>query len=191
MIQKVITWKKAYTRKVREADMAKMERDRKSKITPEDVIEFESSSLVRNTIKLLGQMLNGKNYEITQRRYSDVKGFIITQVFINNGHRVRVLANMNLQEFKDAEEKNNRYTITVFKHKEARSGPIRIKMDAKLYSWMKLFINKFRPVVTQDTSPTSKGFLTWNGKPFKKSGGISSASDAFWRRSGVKRSLWR
>ena len=82
---------------------------------------------------------------------------------------------MNLQEFKDADEKNNPYTITVFKHKEAHTGPIRVKMDAKLYSWMKLFINTFHPVVTQDTSPTFLGFLTWNGKPFKKSGGIRSA----------------
>eukprot|EP00794_Sanderia_malayensis_P013400 gene13400-14775_t len=179
------TWKSSYMKEVKIKDMAKMENDRRTKITPDHIVKFEQSSIVKETIKFLG-ILEEKDLEVTQHRFSSVRDLLITEIFIDNGHRAGVLANMTMGEYDNIESKKGHHTITVFKHKEARAGPIRVIMNDKLFGWVKIYIEKVRPTVTDDISSSSKVFLTWNGAPFINSGGISNASTALWKKAGME-----
>ena len=62
MESRVQTWKKGYTNKVKMADMAKMEHERRTRIKPEHILKFEASSAVLNTIKLIGLLSSGKRF---------------------------------------------------------------------------------------------------------------------------------
>ena len=176
------TWKSSYTKQVKIKDMAKMENDRRTKITPDHIVKFEKSKIVRDTVKFLG-LLQENDLEISQFRFSSARDLLITEIFTDNGHRAGVLANMTMEEFRNVESKKDHHTVTVFKHKEARAGPIRVIMNNKLFGWMKVYLEKIRPVVTDDTSSASKVFLTWNGTPFLNSGAISNAS---WKKAGME-----
>ena len=129
MESRVQTWKKGYMNKGKIADMAKMEHERRTRIKPEHILKFEASSTVINTIKLIGLLSSGKKIEITQGRFTTICDLIFTEVFIDNGH---CAANMTLEEYKNKEiNKDSRFVITVFKHKEAKAGPIRISVCEK------------------------------------------------------------
>ena len=144
MKSRVQTWKKGYTNKVKIADMAKKEHERRTRIKPEHILKFEASSAVVNTIKFIGLLSSRKKIELTQGRFTTIHDLIFTEVFTDNGHRAGVLANMTLEEYKNKEiNKNGRFVITVFKHKEAKAGPIRISICEKIFGWMKIYEEKF------------------------------------------------
>ena len=172
------TWKKAYVTKVKVADMAKMEKERRTKITPDHILKFEQSALVREIIKMFGRLGEGKRYEITQSHFTCARDFLMTEILIDNGHRAGVLANMTIEEFSNAETRKGRHTITVFKHKEARAGPIRVTLAPRLFEWLSIFVEKFCSVVTSDMSSTSTVFVTWSGETFTTSGGVTTACSA-------------
>ena len=84
-------------------------------------MKFEASSDVINTIKLIGFLRSGKKIEIKQGRFTTIRDLIFTEGFTDNGHCAGVLANMTLEEYKNKEiNKDSRFVITVFKHKEAK-----------------------------------------------------------------------
>ena len=131
-------------------------------------------------------MVQEKHLEITKHRFSSVRDLLITEIVVDNGHRPGVLANMTVGEYREVESNNGSHTITVFKHKEARAGPIIVTMNDKLFGWMKVYMKKIRAAVSKDMSSTAKVFLTWNGLPFTNSGGIGNALTALWKKPGKK-----
>ena len=157
---------------------------KKTKITLEDNLKFEPSATVTETIKKLGLVNENKKVDITAQidTSSNVRDLIISEIFINNGHRSGVLANMIMQEYNDSEEafEDVGRCNTVYKHKEARAGPIRVILSAKLHSWFDIYryVRLFRKAVTRDVSSRARAFLTWTENPFANSGAVSAASNA-------------
>ena len=183
---KVKVWKKSYVTQVKIASMAKMERERRTKIKPEHIVKFEQSSIVRDVIKMLGRLGEGRKCEVTQSRFTCVRDFLMTQILINNGHRAGVLANMMIAEYSNVEARDGKYAITVFKHKEARAGPMRVTLSSKLFEWLTIFVEKFRASVTSDVSSNAAVFVTWTGEKFANSGGVTNACSALWTKAGMK-----
>ena len=186
MIARVKTWRKSYIPQVKIAEKVKMERDRVSRIKPKDLLEFEATPLVRSIVKLLGLLSAGKKVEITQSCFTNTRDLILTEIYRVNAHRAGVLANMTLEEYENCELKNGKYFITVFKHKEAKAGPIRIIIKEKVFGWLKIYVEKVRPAVSNDSSNGACVTLTWTGGHFDNSGGISNAANALWKKAGMK-----
>ena len=186
----LVLWKSSFVKASRVATMQKMETERRTKITPDDILEFEASKVVRDTIKCTGFLSEGRKVKISQSIFSNVRDLLITEIFIDNGHRAGVLANMTLEEYENCEKLTSNdveYCITVYKHKEARAGPIRVMLSSKLHSWFQIYVKYCRVAVTKDMSPNAKVFLTWNGGTFEYSGGISQASNAIWKKAGMRK----
>ena len=64
-------------------------------------------------------------------------------------------------------------------------GPAAIPMSPETEYLVQVFINKLRPLVTDETSPTSKIFLKNDGAPFQK-GTIGGRVRAFVVKSGIR-----
>ena len=47
------TWKASFTKQVKIKEMAKMENDRRAKLTRDQIVQFEKSKVVRETVKFL------------------------------------------------------------------------------------------------------------------------------------------
>jgi len=63
---KLVTWKSSFAKDARIATKQKMEIQRKNKISPEDILAFEASSIVRSTIKQMNFAIEGKQVKATQ-----------------------------------------------------------------------------------------------------------------------------
>jgi len=187
MISRLQIWKGSFTKEKKISQMKKMEQERKSKITPDDINNFESSSLVREIVVEMGRLLEtDTNEPVNRTSFTNIRDLVMTEIFIDNAHRAGVLANMTLQEYETHEKLDGKVLITVFKHKRAQSGPIRVFLSEKLFSWLSIYVRKVRSAATNDTSPTATVFVTWNGKPFTATGGVSMACQALWTKAGMK-----
>ena len=180
------TWKSSYITQVKVASMAKMEKDRRSKVTPEHIVRFEQTFLVRETVKLFASLAEGKRAEITQSRFTNARDFLMTEILIDNGHRAGVLANMTMEEFRLVEKRQDQYVITVFKHKEARAGPVRVTMSPRLFEWLNMYVEHIRSSAVSNESGNFNVFVTWGGGRFANSGGVTNACSAFWKKAGME-----
>ena len=151
---------------------------------------MKALKVVRDSIKYISFLSDGRKVKISQSIFSNVRDLLITKIFIDNGHRADVLANMTLEEYENCEKLTSNdveYCITVYKHKEARAGPIRVMLSSKLHNWFQIYVKYCHVAVTKDMSPNAKVFLTWNGGTFEYSGGISQASNAIWKIAGMRK----
>ena len=112
---------------------------------------------------------------------------MILEIFIDNGLRAGVLANMTIEEFKNTENiGDDMRCITVFQRKQAEAGPIRVILSRKLYCWVIAYVQNLRKWVTNDNGKDAKVFLTWTGKSFQYSGDISAASNSLWKKANME-----
>ena len=82
------------------------------KVTPDQIVQSsESSVAVRNAIKFLGALNEGRKLEVTPSAFTVTKDLI--------------------------------FIFTVFRHKEGRTGLIRIKINVKLCGWIKILVEKY------------------------------------------------
>ena len=185
MKSRLPTWKASYKTQLKIATMKKLETERRTKILPQDILQFEKSPIVKEAIKILGQ--SDDKSRCTKTAFVLVRDFVITELFIDNAHRAGVLANMTLQEFNNTETfEKSRYRLTVFHHKEARAGPIRVILRQSLFGWLTTYVRNFRKWVADNDDGNGKVFVTFNGKSFEYSGDISAASNSFWQKAGMK-----
>ena len=183
---KLKMWSRSYVKESKIAAMSKMEQERKNKITPQDIRKFENSEIVCETITMLGYLDEGKKVKISRSFFTNVRDLLITEIFIDNGHRAGVLSNMTMKEYQSCETlSEGNYCITVYKHKQAKAGPIRVILGLKLHKWLSLYVTHLRSAVTNDCTPSANVFVTWNGQSFHCSGGISMASNALWKKAGM------
>ena len=123
----VTRWSSAYTGLVQEVAWEKMNRHRKTHITPEEIVKFENSSTIRNIITVLGQLWEGKNY--MKDIFTTGRDFVAVEIFINNGHCSAPIRNMTLLNYREAkfDPDDDQYSMTVMKHKGTRPhGPAEI-----------------------------------------------------------------
>ena len=93
---------------------------------------------------------------------------------------------MTMGEFESKETlKNGKCRMSVYRHKDERAGPIRVKISAKLYSYIKIYKDFVRPHISECKDEDSHVFLTWTGNHYDNSGGISNAVNAMWKKAGI------
>ena len=117
MKSKLVMWHAAYSKENKIAAMAQMEHKRQTKITTADIVEFETTKLVRDTIiNLVKLAIVPKNSTITRSFFTNGRNLLITDiVFINNGHRAGVLSNMTIKQYEYCKLlSSDCYCITVF-----------------------------------------------------------------------------
>ena len=56
------------------------------KVTPEDVVKFEQTFRFQQTVKMLTNLVEGKQLEITQSHFTSARDFLMTEIPIDNGH---------------------------------------------------------------------------------------------------------
>ena len=113
--------------------------------TPQQVKTFDTSDIAREAITLLGEY-EGKEGGISpsQPEYTAVRDYLLTVLCINNGSRSGTLSNMTLQEFNQATKEDDCFVL-VKKHKTfTKHGPVDVVFNASLYTYTKIFIEKFR-----------------------------------------------
>ena len=141
--------------------------------------------LLEALLRLWGKMTENE-VTVSRTLFTDIRDFLIIQIFIDNAHRAGVIANMTIKKFQDCEKVGGSYCITVFKHKRSQAGPIRVILSMKLYSWLVLYVTKVRTAAMNDNSAMAPVFVTWNGNKFACSGGVSVASYSLWKKAGMK-----
>ena len=161
--EKMIRWSTSYKRTTLKRKWEKMEEDRENLISPEKIQAFETSRAARDAVKLLGQLTEACEMEITMSHYTLIRDYLMVQVSVDNANRAGVLSNMTVEEFCRASKESNRYLVHVLNHKTFHAhGPAQIVLTQHLYNWIKIFIDKVRSKIA---SPNAKElFLTWNGK---------------------------
>lgn len=140
--------------------------DLANKKTPQDVSKFDLSEVARNAVKIIGNF-NDTNEEqiLTQAEYTNVRDYLMTILCINNGSRAGSLANMTLDEFKNASLEDDCYVVHVKKHKTFTThGPVNMVFSSTLYKYVELFISKMRNRLPDvDLASKHTVFLTWKG----------------------------
>ena len=61
----LVLWKSSFVKASRVATMQKMETERRTKITPDDILEFEAPKVVRDTIKCMDFLSEGRKVKIS------------------------------------------------------------------------------------------------------------------------------
>ena len=103
------------------------------------------------------------------------------------GTRPGPLKNATPHMFQKAtwDEKKRKLVMLVSSHKREEDGPAPIPMDLNMVFLMQVYIQKLRPLVTDDYSPNSKIFLKSDGAPYHK-GTIGRRVSAFIVKSGIR-----
>lgn len=151
-----------------------------SQLTKENLQEFEKSQCVKDVIKLDGAKL-------TLNEFTLVRDFLIVPLLSENGSRPGPLENATLQHFARAREhpRNHTWAFIVDKHKTMRhQGPPEFCMDARIYSYLKVYVKFIRSqfVATEDVTTT---FTTTEGTSFE-TGTTGKRATEFFKRADVR-----
>ena len=157
-------WARSYRKLSQDRFWEKRVEDLANKKTPEDIRKFDSSEVARTAVKTIGEF-NEQDQLLTQVEYTNVRDYLLTVICINNGSRSGSLANMTLEEFKQATLEEGCYVVRVKKHKTFTThGPVNVVLHLTLHKYVEIFISKMRnclPDTNLDTKETV--FLTWKG----------------------------
>lgn len=107
---------------------------------------------------------------LSTKQYCDARDFLIVILTRTVGTRPAALENATLEMFHKAKWDDNkqRKVMLVSSHKREEDRPAAILMSPETEYLVQVFINNLRPLVTDETSPTSKIFLKNDGAPFQK-----------------------
>ena len=125
--------------------------------------------------------------DLSLRNYCDARDFLIVTLTRAVGTRPAPLENATIKMFQNAQWDDNkrRKVMMVSSHKRQEDGPAPIPMAPDTEYLLNTFINKLRPLVSDDDSPTAKIFLKADGAPFQK-GTIGRRVGAFVVKSGIR-----
>ena len=125
--------------------------------------------------------------DLSIKQYVDARDFLIVSLTRAVGTRPAPLENATIDMFKKAayDDAKRKRVMLVSSHKQEEDGPAPIPMSPYTEYLMTVFIEKLRPLVTDDNSPTSKIFLKNDGAPFHK-GTIGRRVRAFVVKSGIR-----
>ena len=88
MNSKLNMWKTSYHKDHQIAIMRKLEKDRRNKITPDDIIEFENSKIFRQAVTEIGTYDGLQN--CSKKSFVLVRNLVMTEILIDNGQRAGV-----------------------------------------------------------------------------------------------------
>ena len=121
------------------------------------------------------------------KQYCDARDFLIVTLTRAVGTRPAALENATLEMFHKAKWDDNkqRKVMLVSSHKREEDGTAAIPMSPETEYLVQVFINKLRPLVTDETSPRRKIFLKNDGAPFQ-TGTIRRRVRVFVIKSGIQ-----
>ena len=182
--EKVKLWSGSFKRESSERKWQKLEEDMINRLTPANIRDFEKSPTAREAVKIIGEHSDAsRTTVVTQQSYTLVRDFLFAEIFIENANRPGVLASMTIEEYRKMVKQDDRYIITVLRHKTSHvHGPARIVLNAQLKSWLTIFVEIMRPQIASAT--TGNVFLSWNGKQMI-SGHITKAVQSVFKKSGM------
>ncbi|CAB4024829.1 Neurofilament medium polypeptide [Paramuricea clavata] len=164
LANQVKLWVRSYRKLSQDRFWEKRVEDLANKKTPEDIRKFDSFGVARTAVKTIGEF-NEQDQLLTQVEYTNVRDYLLTVICINNGSRSGSLANMTLEEFKQATMEEGCYVVRVKKHKTFTThGPVNVVLHPTLHKYVEIFISKMRnclPDTNLDTKETV--FLNWKG----------------------------
>ena len=178
-------WSASYKKECNKHQWEKREQDLQRIVTPALVEKFEKSEAARDAIVLLGHLASAKNIEVTQRRYTLVRDFLMAEISIDNANRAGVLSNMTVREYQTAKLTNDDcYVVKVMNHKTVASkGPANVVLSKKLYGWMDIYLKKLRSALSDYNC--CQFFLSWNGKNLESSQ-IGKALKSVFKKANIE-----
>ena len=125
--------------------------------------------------------------DLSIKQYVDSRDLLVVTLTRAVGTRPAPLENATIEMFRKAQwdDAKRKKVMMVSSHKRQEDGPAPIPMSPDTEFLMNTFIEKLRPLVTDDTSPSSKIFLKNDGAPFQK-GTIGRRVSAFVVKSGIR-----
>ena len=140
-------------------------------LTNEEVEDILSSKpAVDGRVALLAADQAESTEHLSIKQYCDARDFLIVTLTRAVGTRAAALENATLEMFYKAKWDDNkqRKVMLVSSHKREEDGPAAILMSPETEYLVEIFINKLRPLVTDEMSPRSKIFLKNEGTPFQR-----------------------
>ena len=177
-------WNKSFQRLIKNRFWEKRMDDLNSLRKPEQIKQFDLSTVAGEAVKVLGQFQDKPSVDAPSNAgYTLVRDYLLTLLCINNGCRAGVLSNMTLSEFNKAKQEDSCFVVQVKKHKTfGKYGPASVVMTVSVYQWMQIFISQFRSSL--DNAPnegTTQVFLALSGKPMKASD-VGSQIGSCWEK---------
>ena len=157
-------------------------------LTNEEVEDILSSKpAVDGRVALLAADQAESTEHLSIKQYCDARDFLIVTLTRAVGTRAAALENATLEMFYKAKWDDNkqRKVMLVSSHKREEDGPAAILMSPETEYLVEIFINKLRPLVTDEMSPRSKIFLKNEGTPFQR-GTIGRRVHVFVIKSGIR-----
>jgi len=99
---------KAYRKESARRGLEKMDSDFSKLIAPQQITDFEKSSIAVEAIKLIGVGMENRLSQTTQSEYVSVRDFVITEIALNNASQSGAIANMTLAVYTGAKIVCNR-----------------------------------------------------------------------------------
>nr|XP_047123713.1 uncharacterized protein LOC124806670 [Hydra vulgaris] len=182
-ILNIENWRKNYRAKDSIRKHKRAEDDLLMLVTPEQVKKYEQSKNASTAKKLLEDLKNNPNKELTMFDYCCYRDHVFFIIHFASAHRSGVTANMTMEEFfKMKVFKDGMKMINVWDHKTVSTyGPARVTLNSIEFEWIEVFVNHVRtklPAIHSD-----KVFLSWSGKEMS-SGDISGRLHSLWVKAG-------
>ena len=155
-------------------------------LTNEEVQEILSSKpAVDGRSALVAADAAKDSDDLSMKQYCDARDYLIVSLTRAVGTRPGALENATLDMFRKALWDDAKRKKVMVAHKRDEDSPAPIPMSPDIEYAMNVFIDKLRPLVTEDTSARSKIFLKNDGAPFHK-GTIGRRVRAFVVKSGIR-----
>ena len=127
------------------------------------------------------------NEELSEMQYCAARDLLIMLCTKAVGSRPGALENATLHTYHSAkwDSEHQKKIMLVTAHKREEDGPAPLALDPETAFLMEVFIEKVRPTVTDDKSPSSFIFLKSDGQPFPH-GRLGRRIASFTVKSGVR-----
>ena len=151
----------------------------------EEILSSNSAVDGRAALAAADQAEDTKGLSITQ--YCDARDFLIVTLTRAVGTRPAALENATLEMFEKAkwDDEKRKKVMLMSSHKREEDGPAPIPMSPDTEYLITVFINKLRPLVSDEDARKSKIFLKNDGAPFQK-GTIGRRVRVFVVKSGIR-----
>ena len=180
-------WCRGMRKESKKREYVKIYEDHDRITTPDEVKEFENSTVCREAVGIIGKFsLIKPGIVPTQKEYTHCRDYLLWQLSIDNGGRPGQFMEITLHNFDTATYRGDQRIINVFEHKTAEThGPARVVFSKCLYNYFKIFISNIRgKMYGFATGKDSFIFLTATGNPMS-SKNVSGRLTALWGR-GLK-----
>jgi len=186
-------WIRSYRKQSSKRHLQKSDADLQNVITPDNERVFESSESSLLAVKLIGLACNNQLKTVSQTDFVLIRHYLICQIAISNANRAGVIANMTVDEFRQAKLKadHGNFVVSVSEHKTSHHyGLAKVVLSEMLYNWLKVYLIQLRRRVMEVSNSTDTGFLlvSYNGIQLASSQ-VSTCLQSVWAKAGLNQRI--